>query len=152
MLFFEWIHFHFSPIQNQVLSQRMAATSLHVLTMVHSPSLPWILCCFVLLPQHSLKAFAFSFIYCSPSHRNLSAAMVFLRNLIWESHSFLPRYSRYIPSYKQPGKNFPLNLPGLKSLGKNYEPYSKFTPIPKLLGKLSSSLKNFFILFLSAVT
>lgn len=106
-------------------------------------------CCVALFSCHqeSSKAFAFSFIHCAPSCRNMSAVKVFLRNLVWERHSFLSRHST--PSYKWPGKNFPPNLPALKSLGKKHEPYSKFIHIPK--GKLSSLLKNFFILFLPVI-
>lgn len=94
------IHLYFNPIANWLFTERMATTSLWDPTIVCLPSsLPWILCCFVLCHQESSKAFASFFIHYATSCRNMSAVKIFLRNAMWESHSFLPKYST--PSYKQ---------------------------------------------------
>lgn len=94
------IHLHFNPIANWLFTERMATTSLWDPTIVCLPSsLSWILCCFVLCHQESSKAFASFFMHYAPSCRNMSAVKIFLRNTMWESHSFLPKCST--PSYKQ---------------------------------------------------
>lgn len=115
VVFLGWIYLHFSPIQNWVHPQRMAVARLYGLQRSNPQALRGYYVSLFNCHQESSKAFVSSFIHCVLSCRNMSAAQVFLRNLVWERHFFLLRH--FTANYKQLGKIFPATLPALKSLG-----------------------------------